>query len=81
MAVSELLTAKFWGATGERAIRSFAASLASILTADGTGILDTDWGQKFSIAAMAAVVSVLLAVAGGAAGKGSGPSFTGVENT
>ncbi|WP_374455392.1 holin [Nocardioides sp.] len=81
MALSELTSRKFWGATLERAIRSFAASLASILTADGTGILDTDWGQKFSIAAMAAIVSVLLAVAGGAAGNGHGPSFTGVETT
>jgi hypothetical protein len=81
MSVSELLTGQFWVATIERAVRSFAASLASILTADGTGIVNTDWGQKFSIAGMAAVVSVLLAIAGGAVGKGSGPSFTGAEVT
>jgi hypothetical protein len=81
MAVSELFTSLFWAATMERAVRSFAASLASILTADGTGILDTDWGQKLSVAAMAAVVSVLLALAGGSFGGGNGPSFLGAENT
>jgi hypothetical protein len=81
MATADFFTKVFWLATLERAIRSFAASLASILTADGTGILDTDWGQKLSVAAMASLVTVLLAVAGGAVGNGNGPSFTGIERT
>jgi hypothetical protein len=79
MSVQTLFSRAFFIATGERAIRSFAASLASLLTASGAGILDTDWGEKFSVAGMAALVTVLLAISGGTFGKGEGPSFTGEE--
>jgi len=80
MSVHSLFSRKFWIATLERAIRSFAASLASLLTASGTGLLETSWPEKFSVAGMAAVVSVLLAIGGGTFGKGDGPSFIGEEN-
>jgi Putative lactococcus lactis phage r1t holin len=80
MSVHSLFSRTFWIATLERAIRSFAASLASLLTAGGAGILDTDWGEKLSVAAMATVVTVLLAIGGGTFGKGDGPSFVGEED-
>jgi Putative lactococcus lactis phage r1t holin len=80
MTVQSLFTRKFWIATAERAIRSFAASLASLLTASGTGLLETSWAEKLSVAGMAALVSVLLAIGGGTFGKGDGPSFIGEEN-
>ena len=79
MPVQSLFSREFLRATLERAIRSFAASLASLLTASGTGLLDTDWGDKFSVAAMAALVTVLFAIGGGTFGKGDGPSFVGNE--
>jgi hypothetical protein len=79
MSAQSLFSRAFLLATGERAIRSFAASLASLLTAAGTGVLDTDWGEKFSVAGMASLVTILFAVAGGTVGKGDGPSFTGEE--
>jgi hypothetical protein len=79
MSVESLFTRKFWVATAERAIRSFAASLASLLTASGTGLLETSWAEKLSVAGMAALVSILLAIGGGTFGKGDGPSFTGEE--
>ncbi len=79
MHVANLFTRDFVLATLERAIRSFAASLASLLTASGAGILDIDWGEKFSVAAMAALVTVLFAIGGGTVGKGDGPSFRGAE--
>jgi hypothetical protein len=79
MSVQTLFSRAFLIATVERAIRSFAASLASLLTASGTGVLDTDWGEKFSVAGMAALVTVLLAIGGGTFGKGEGPSFIGEE--
>jgi Putative lactococcus lactis phage r1t holin len=79
MSVHSLFSRKFWIATAERAIRSFAASLASLLTAAGTGILDTSWSEKFSVAGMTTLVTVLLAIGGGTFGKGDGPSFTGGE--
>jgi hypothetical protein len=79
MSVQTLFSRAFLIATIERAIRSFAASLASLLTASGTGILETSWGEKLSVAAMASLVTVLLAIGGGTFGKGDGPSFIGEE--
>jgi hypothetical protein len=79
MSAQSLFSRAFLLATLERAIRSFAASLASLLTAGGTGLLDTDWGEKFSVAAMASVVTILFAIGGGTIGKGDGPSFIGGE--
>ena len=80
MSVQTLFSRAFLIATIERAIRSFAASLASLLTASGTGLLETSWGEKFSVAGMAAFVTILLAIGGGTFGKGEGPSFIGEEN-
>jgi hypothetical protein len=79
MSAQGLFSRAFLLATVERAIRSFAASLASLLTAAGTGLLDTNWFEKFSVSGMAALVTMLLAVAGGTFGKGDGPSFIGQE--
>jgi Putative lactococcus lactis phage r1t holin len=79
MSVQSLFSRAFLIATAERAIRSFAASLASLLTASGAGIVDADWGQMLSVAAMAALVTVLFAIGGGTLGKGDGPSFVGSE--
>jgi hypothetical protein len=79
MSVQTLFSRAFLIATIERAIRSFAASLASLLTASGTGVLETGWGEKLSVAAMASLVTVLLAIGGGTFGKGEGPSFIGEE--
>jgi hypothetical protein len=79
MPVQNLFSREFLLATLERAIRSFAAVLASLLTAANTGLLDTDWGEKFSVSGMAAVVTVLFAIGGGTFGKGAGPSFVGNE--
>ena len=79
MSAQSLFSRAFLLATVERAIRSFAASLASLLTAAGTGLLDTNWFEKLSVSGMAALVTVLLAVAGGTFGKGDGPSFIGKE--
>ncbi len=79
MSVQSLFTKAFLLATLERAIRSFAASLASLLTAAGTGLLDTSWFEKLSVAGMASLVTILFAIAGGTLGKGEGPSFYGEE--
>jgi hypothetical protein len=79
MSAQTVFSKAFLLATTERAVRSFAASLASLLTAAGTGLLDTSWFEKLSVAGMAALVTVLLAVAGGTFGRGDGPSFIGLE--
>jgi hypothetical protein len=80
MSVQSPFSRAFLIATAERAVRSFAASLASLLTASGAGILDASWSENLSVATMAALVTVLFAIGGGTLGKGDGPSFVGTEN-
>ena len=73
-----MFTLAFWKAAAERAVKTFAQSLAALLVADGTDILSTDWGGRLSVAGMAAVVSVLTSVASSQIG-GPGPSVTDAE--
>lgn len=47
-----------------RAVKTFAQTLGAMLTAAGTGLLDTDWVTSLSVAGMAALLSVLTTVGG-----------------
>lgn len=47
-----------------RAVKTFAQTLGAMLTAAGTGLLDTDWLTSLSVAGMAALLSVLTTVGG-----------------
>ena len=76
-----MFTRRFWAATLQRVVRSFAASLSALLVADGTGILNSHWGPQLSSAGMAALVTLLLCLAGEAATDGAGPAFGTVETT
>lgn len=51
-------------AAGVRAIKTFAQSMVSILGASEFGLLEADWMAALSVAAMAAVLSLLTSVAG-----------------
>ena len=75
-----MFTRAFWTATLERAVKTFAQTLAALLVADGTGLLETAWGPQLSVAAMALVVSVLTSVASAGTG-GSGPSLANETTT
>lgn len=64
-----LLTTSFWGATAERAIKTFAQALLATLTlAAGTaeiptlGVHQVGWLGALSVAALAAVLSVLTSI-------------------
>ena len=73
-----MFTKAFLLATLERAVKTFAQGLAALLVADGTDLLTTNWGDRLSVAGMAAVVSVLTSVASGTLGS-SGPSLGNAE--
>lgn len=64
----------FAKATAERAAKTFAQALAALLVADGTDLLDTDWGDRLSVAGMATLLSVLSSIASGQFGN-DGPSL------
>ena len=51
-------------AAGSRAIKTFAQSMASMLTGEALGILDVEWLAVLSVSAMAALVSLLTSIAG-----------------
>ena len=74
-----MLYKQFWIATAERAVKTFAQSLVALLGAGAVDILTTDWSQKISIAAGAAVVSILTSIASSGFGGTEGPSLIGAE--
>lgn len=47
-----------------RAVKTFAQTLGAMLTAAGTGLLDTDWLTSLSVAGMAALLSILTTIGG-----------------
>lgn len=67
-------TRSFWTASLERALKAAAWTLSSLLIADGTDILGTDWASRLSVAGMAGVLSLLGSVASSGVG-GTGPSL------
>jgi hypothetical protein len=75
-----MLTAAFWKAAAERAVKTFAQAFAAFLVADATGILEVDWVKGASIAGLATLLSVLTSVGSDAITTGAGPSLTDVEH-
>lgn len=67
-----LWTKAFWQGAGERAIKTFAATLAGLLTGNGIGLLDVDWAQALSVSGLATLVSFLIAI--------GSPEFTAGKN-
>ncbi len=53
----------FWLNTLDRAIRTFAQVLITLLGAENIGIVDVDWLSVLSIALMAVLLSVLTSLA------------------
>jgi hypothetical protein len=76
-----MFTLTFWKAALERSVKTFAQAAAALLTGVGLGLLDINWVNIFSVAGLAAVVSVLTSIASDAITGGSGPSLTTVETT
>lgn len=67
----------FWKATAERAIKTFIQVLLAGLGTAQVGILDLAWEQSISMAASAAVLSLLTSLGSANLGKSSGPSLAG----
>lgn len=63
----------------ERALVTFAATLGSLLGAGATGLLDAPWEQSLSAAGLAALLTVLASVGGGAFTSSDSPALTSKE--
>lgn len=59
----------FWTATVERAIKTAAQSLITLIGTEAVGILALDWGQILSVTATMTLLSVLTSVASGPIGE------------
>jgi hypothetical protein len=65
-----MFTKLFWKDATERAIKTFAQTLASLLVGDGVGLLNVDWIGCISVSGLAALVSLLTSI-GSAARAGT----------
>lgn len=66
---------KFWKQTIERAIRTAAQALLALWGTQVSGVLDVDWVQAGSVAALAALSSVLMSIIATGVGDHESPSF------
>ena len=57
-----MFTRAFWVDAGERALKTLAQAMLTVLTSGAFGIVDADWGSAASIGGLAAVVSVLTSI-------------------
>ena len=69
-----MFTRLFWKLTAERAVKTFAQTLASALVVGGVGLLTANWPLALSTAGMAAVVSVLTSIGSLRIGTPDSPS-------
>ena len=72
-----MYTITFWKDAAERAIRTAAQALLALWATDISGVLEVDWTQAGSVAALAAVTSVLMSVA--ATGRGNPESASSIK--
>jgi len=72
-----MYTLTFWKDAVERAIRTAAQALLALWATDVSGVLAVDWVQAGSVAALAALMSVLMSVA--ATGRGSQDSASSLK--
>jgi hypothetical protein len=57
-----MFTITFWKDAAERAIRTAAQALLALWATDVAGVLAVDWVQAGSVAALAALTSVLMSI-------------------
>jgi hypothetical protein len=75
-----MLTSKdFWVAALERALTTFAAALIAAIGSNQIGVLDIEWSASLSLAATAAVLSILTSIVSGGTSKTHSVALFGSE--
>lgn len=67
----------FWKASAERALKTFVQVLIASFGTDQMGILDLPWETALSLAASAALLSILTSLGSANLGSKAGPSLVG----
>ena len=70
-----MMTRAFWSDALERAIRTTAQAILALLGTTVTGILEVDWLQLGSVAALAAFTSILMSIVASGVGTRGTASF------
>ena len=70
-----MFTVKFWKDAAERAIRTAAQALLALWATDVTGVLEVDWLQAGSVAALAALTSILMSIVATGVGDKDSAAF------
>ncbi len=74
------MTMLFFKSLLERALKTFAQTLAAILGAGATDLLSVGWIQALSVAGLAALLSVLTSIGSAPLGDPATPSLVKVTN-
>jgi hypothetical protein len=69
-----MFTANFWEQAAERAVKTFAQASLALLTGNGIGLLDVNWGTVASVGGLAAVASLLTSIVTSGIGQPNDPS-------
>lgn len=70
-----LLTATFWRAALERAVKTGAQTAAALLAVDGVNLLTLDWQAVGATTGLAVVLSVLTSIGSAGIGPVNSPSL------
>jgi hypothetical protein len=70
-----LTDSRFWIASAERSIKTFAQALVALIGTTAMSVIDLDWAQMLGVSATAAIVSLLTSIASANLGPNYGPSL------
>jgi hypothetical protein len=70
-----MFSVKFWKDAAERAIRTAAQALLALWATDVSGVLEVDWVQAGSVAALAALTSILMSIVATGVGDSDSAAF------
>jgi hypothetical protein len=70
-----MFTITFWKDAAERAIRTAAQAVLALWATDVAGVLEVDWVQAGSVAALAALTSILMSIVATGVGDKDSAAF------